>query len=562
MSISNWRFRAKILLIVVLSLIGMAAIITANLANLRQDLLSARQVKTQHVVETAHSVIGHYIAQAKAGTMTTEAAQAAAIEAVKAMRYAGTEYFWINSMAGKMVVHPIRPDMLGKDLMGLKDPAGKNFFAAMIDVVNKDKAGFVDYLWPKPGFDQPVPKVSYVKGIEDWGWLVGSGIYIDDVDAAFRAEVAKLGGITAGVLVLVLLVSWWIGNNVISGMNSVTGGIRKLAEGDTAVEIRGAERGDEIGDLVRAAEVFREHSLAMKRMSDERAEQRRQAEAERRSTLETLAGELERGVKSTVVTVNESAGRMQSTANGMAASIDQASQESQAVAAAAQQTSSNVETVAAAAEELSASIRGIGTQVMESTQIAREAVDAAHRTDSVVRGLSEAADRIGEVVRLINDIAGQTNLLALNATIEAARAGEAGKGFAVVANEVKHLASQTAKATDEIGQQIASIQSTTADAVSAIEGIGKTIGRMDEIATAIAEAVDQQGAATQEIARNVHEAAGGAQEVSRHISSISRTASEAGTAARDLLGAAAGLARESETLRNGVDRFLGEVRAM
>ncbi|MDO8606420.1 MAG: cache domain-containing protein [Phaeospirillum sp.] len=545
-----------------MSLVGMSLIIIVNIGNLKQELLETRRFKTQHVVETAHSVITHFIKESQAGRQTTEAAQAAAIAAIKDLRYGGTEYFWINSMAGKMVVHPMRPDMIGKDLMGLADPAGKNFFAEMISVVTKDKAGFVNYLWPKPGFDNPVAKLSYVKGVEEWGWLVGSGIYLDDVDAAFQAKLISLSGVLAGVLLLVLLVSWWIGNNIVKGVALVSGGIRQLADGDTAVVFSGAGRRDEIGDLISAAEVFRQHSLEVVRMSEERADTRRRAEAERHATLEGLAGDLERGVKAAVVTVSQSAGKVRSTATTMTSSIDSASHEAQAVAATAQQTSANVETVAAAAEKLSASIREISSQVRQSTTIAKSAVETAQRTDAVVRGLSNAADRIGEVVSLINDIAGQTNLLALNATIEAARAGEMGKGFAVVANEVKHLASQTAKATDEIASQIASIQSTTSDAVGAIEEIGLTIGRMDEIASSIAAAVDQQGAATQEIARNVHDAATGAQSVSSHIASVNRTTQEAGAAARQMLEAADGLARQSDILRGDVDQFLGEIRAM
>ncbi len=395
----------------------MGLIIAVNVGNLRQELLEARRLKTQHVVETAHSAILHFVKEAQAGRMTVEAAQAAAISAVRDLRYGGNEYFWINGMNARMIMHPIKPDMEGKQLADMADPSGKKFFSAMIETVAKDKAGFVDYLWPKPGFDQPVAKVSYVKGVDEWGWLVGSGIYIDDIDAVFQSKLVTLGGAVWGVVLGVLLVSWWIGTGIVTGMGRVTNGIRKLADGDTAVVFPDAGRRDEIGDLISAAEIFRQHSLDVSRMSDERAETRRHAETERHATLEGLAGGLERGVKATAITVSQSAEHVRSTATTMSAAIDRASHETQAVAAAAQQTSSNVETVAAAAEELSASIREISSQVGQSATIAKSAVETARRTDTVVRGLTTAAAKIGEVVTLINDIAGQTNLLALNATM-------------------------------------------------------------------------------------------------------------------------------------------------
>mgnify|MGYP001810445240 CR=1 FL=1 len=562
MIIDNWRFRSKILLILGVSLTGMVVLIGLSLVNLRAEMIEARRLKTQHIVETATALVEHYIEQANSGLMMEDDAKQAATQALQALRYGGNEYFWINDLHSVVVMHPIKPELNGKDLSNLKDGNGKAIFVEFARMVRDHKAGFVDYLWPKPGHEAPVAKISYVKGAEAWGWVVGSGIYVDDVDAAFRGELINQG-IGIGIIVaLVLLASYVVGKGMVGAMADITGTMHKLADGDTSAMPKGGERKDEIGDMARSVMVFRDNAIAMRALREEQEEVRRQAEIDRRRTLTRLADELEAGVSSTAQAVNAAASQMRATAEVMTRTADQTSAETAMVATAVEQTSTNVETVAAAADQLNASIGEISRQVTQSTAIAHDAVAAADRTDQVVRGLSEAASRIGKVVGLINTIAAQTNLLALNATIEAARAGDAGKGFAVVANEVKHLANQTAKATEEITAQIGSIQGTTGQVVDAIGEIGRTISRMSEIAGSIAAAVEEQGAATNEIARSVSEAANGAQEVGRHIGEVADAANQTGSAAREVQDAADHLADDAHNLTDGLSRFLLEVRKM
>jgi len=339
------------------------------------------------------------------------------------------------------------------------------------------------------------------------GWSVLVRIADDEVNATVRA-IEFWMQVAMGIALLAMIVSAWsIGSGFSKSISGMTAAMRALAEGNRDIDVPDLDRKDEIGSMAAALRVFKDQAIEMERVQAAAKEAERKAAEDKRRSMHALADRFESGVGEIVASVFNASTQLQSTANDMTATAEEASRQSTAVAAASEEAATNVQTAAAASEELAAPVSEISLQVTEAATTAGRAVEDARQTDTTVQSLAEAAEKIGKVIDLINDIAGQTNLLALNATIEAARAGEAGKGFAVVASEVKNLATQTAKATEEIGSQIGAMQAVTENAVSAIRNIAGTIDQISQISTAIASAVEQQGSATKEITRNVEQAA-------------------------------------------------------
>jgi methyl-accepting chemotaxis protein len=363
-------------------------------------------------------------------------------------------------------------------------------------------------------------------------------------------------GILGGLLAGYLMASLALVKPIVASVKN----LKQLADGNLEIEVSGVGRRDEIGDIAAAMQVFRDNMIRARDLqAREAAEQI--ARAKRAEAIERLTEKFDSASSAVLKTVSAAATELQATASSMTQTATETASQAGAVAAASEETTSSVQTVAAATEELSASIREISGQINESSRIVGQAVQQADHTNGRVKGLADAAQRIGDVVRIISEIAGQTNLLALNATIEAARAGEAGKGFAVVASEVKTLATQTAKATDEISGQVKAIQDATSVSAQAIQEIAGTINRVNEVSSAIASAVEEQGAATQEISRNVQQAAQATQEVAGNIVSVTEATQHTGAAAAEVLQAAGELAQQAAIMRNEVEAYIAGVRA-
>ncbi|MEA1652484.1 HAMP domain-containing methyl-accepting chemotaxis protein [Nitrospirillum sp. BR 11164] len=387
----------------------------------------------------------------------------------------------------------------------------------------------------------------------------------EDAEKAFDAASAKghvLGIAFAGIAIaLSLVLSWATGRSITRPVNLLRGVMETMAGGARQVDVPGVARGDEIGAMARAVEVFKESLIQGDALAAEQATLKAAAEAQRKAAMASAADHFEATVRAVVDKVATAAADIQTTARELGTAAEESLRQTTTVSAAASQSAGNVRTVATASEELSSSIGEISRQVENSAVVAREAVVQVDATRGTVDGLADVANRIGAVVQLISDIAGQTNLLALNATIEAARAGEAGKGFAVVASEVKALATQTSRATEEIAAHVGAIQGASGQAVTAISDIGATIRRIDEIASIIAAAVQEQGAATQAIVSNVGETARATEEITENIYGVNERAGKTARKSMEVEASSTELTSEAQVLRAQVDAFLAQLRA-
>ncbi|NVN85209.1 MAG: cache domain-containing protein [Rhodopseudomonas sp.] len=551
----------RIYALIGLGFLGLLGITFLDSRELTSSLKQQKQIELQHLAELALGIVKEEYATVQSGGVAVADAQARAQARVAKLRYGNNDYFVIQDMLPRVLMHPTTPQLVGKDMSDTKDPTGKRFSVEMTDMVKQKGSGFVDYVWPRPGSDKPQPKLSYVVGFAPWGWSILTGVYIDDLDVQAWASTQRSLIVAGLVLLLTLGVSVFVARRITKPLHNITIAMKGLADGRLDVEVPGIGRGDEVGEMAATVEVFKSNAVARQRLEAEQKDNEARSAVRRKADTNKLADDFESAVGEIVDTVSSASTELEASASTLTSTAERSQELAIMVAAASEEASTNVQSVASATEEMSSSVNEISRQVQESARIANEAVHQARTTNDRVGELAKAASRIGAVVELINTIAGQTNLLALNATIEAARAGEAGRGFAVVASEVKTLAEQTAKATGEIGQQITGIQTATQDSVNAIKEISDTIGRMSEIASTIASAVEEQGAATQEISRNVQQAAQGTTQVSTNIADVKRGATETGLASSQVLSAAKSLSGDSNRLKLEVGKFLQTVRA-
>ncbi|OJX27805.1 MAG: hypothetical protein BGO75_09545 [Burkholderiales bacterium 68-20] len=513
----QWLYRLsvtrRLAALVTLTLLSMLALLASMMVSERNLLLDERAANVRQVVETVHGIAVHYHALAAKGEMSDAEAQQRAMEAMRPLRYSGNEYFWVNDMVPRMLMHPIRPELQGQDLSGNKDPSGKLLFVEFVNVVKRQGEGFISYLWPKPGSDKPVEKVSYVKGFAPWGWVIGSGVYTDTVQATFLQRLAQAGGITALLALLLLAVSWMIAHSIFrqlgaepAQLNAIT---HRIANGDLTVDIPPTRDSNSVTHGIRAMRDSVAHIVRDVRQGAE--------------GVATASSEIAQGN-------HDLSGRTESQASAL------------------QQTAASMEQLGSTVRQNSDSAQQANQLALSATQVAEQAGGVVGQVVHTMRDIDASSHKIADIIGVIDGIAFQTNILALNAAVEAARAGEQGRGFAVVAGEVRLLAGRSAEAAKEIKTLISDSVARVEQGSALADKAGTT---MTEVVSAIRRVTDIMG----EISAASREQSTGVAQVGEAITQMDQATQQNAALVEEMAAAASGLKTQALQLVNTVATF-------
>jgi methyl-accepting chemotaxis protein len=528
------KLRTKLGLVLGLAVLAVIATIGAGASLMYQRMYDDRVAELNAVLQTTMSLAKGLEAQVAANQLTREQAIQRMRDDVHLIRYDGawvTVYRW----DGIILMQGAQPALEGKPGVARDSDGHTVMELARVALANTD-TGVIRYSYPRAGEAVPKPKISLLGRFRPWDAVFNCSLYIDDLDADYRALLLRLGAIGGGILVGTLLIAWLVNHDIARSFGALRQAMARLATGDLATEIPGTGRRDEVGAMAAAVLVFQHGLRKVEQLAGEREAERERADQDKTAALVRMADTIESETRGAVSQIGERTKTMQVAAIDMSESAMRTGASAQSAAEASSLALATAQTVAGAAEQLATSIREISGQVGQSTSVVGRAVEAGAETRRTIDTLNQQVEQIGAVADMIGEIAARTNLLALNATIEAARAGDAGKGFAVVASEVKALATQTARSTADITRHIGEVRAATGASVDAVGRIERTIGEMNAIVTSIAAAVEEQGAATADIARTVTQTAAAASEMSARTSEVSTEAAQTGQRVGVVLG--------------------------